>query len=127
MTDDPRVKVARAMHDAYERAAVRNAWKTQTSCQVPFDELPEENQATMLEAVDAALDAADKAAWRPIETAPQDTAILVYRPRLRGRYFTERMEVDAYVDGRWARGERGLQPPTHWMPLPTPPSSDGDG
>lgn len=41
-------RVARKMHDEYEKAAKIVGWKTQKSCQVPFDELPEANKKVML-------------------------------------------------------------------------------
>jgi hypothetical protein len=56
MTDDQvRVirAVARLMHETYEAAAKENGWKTQASCQVPFDELPEANRRTMLAVAEA--------------------------------------------------------------------------
>jgi hypothetical protein len=44
---------ARALHEAYEKAAKEEGWKTQESCRVDFDDLPEANRRTMLKAVDA--------------------------------------------------------------------------
>lgn len=64
------------------------------------------------------LEAAEKAlAWRPIETCPPDTRVLLYSPY---RHVTnpERVECDVYRDTR-----AGSRHPwaTHWLPLPTLP------
>lgn len=56
--------------------------------------------------------------WQPIETAPVDTAILLYQrcgPCEVGHFNTK---LDAYVSG-W--DHRRLYHLTHWMPLPEPP------
>ena len=39
------------LHNAYEKAALRHGWDTQTGSRVPWVEVPEENKATMREAV----------------------------------------------------------------------------
>lgn len=41
-------KLAEFMHDEYEKAARMLGWKTQESCHVKFDDLPETNKQTML-------------------------------------------------------------------------------
>jgi hypothetical protein len=76
--------------------------------------------------------------WQPIETAPKDgTEIILFWPSLESYdgksseprrgvgkwcapagYFTEHWALD----GRWTPGDD----PTHWRPLPTPPSG-GEG
>lgn len=62
--------------------------------------------------------------WRPIETAPRDgTVLLVWRESERG-YDHARMGTDWFEGGVWQRSRR-LMPPTHWMPLPSPPE-DGE-
>ncbi len=48
--------ICEAMHDAYEKAAIENSWVTQEMCQVPYDELPPENKATMRKAARAAIE-----------------------------------------------------------------------
>jgi hypothetical protein len=67
--------------------------------------------------------------WKPIETAPQDgTPFLAYwwRTHTDGeRYEAAQGYVVAhYMAGRmfpsWIDNEADL--PTHWMPLPSPPS-----
>ena len=41
--------LAEWLHNNYEEISLNNGWKTQSDCQVPFDELPNENKETMLE------------------------------------------------------------------------------
>lgn len=70
----------------------------------------------------------DAAGWRPIETAPRDgTRVLVWRPRESDDHVAH-AGVDHWRDdnagggsGSWYRSRR-YQQPTHWMPLPAPPS-----
>lgn len=66
--------------------------------------------------------------WQPIETAPTDTPILVYQPGVvlsageMSRYSkTSPLHFyPSFVDGRdW---ECDLDTPSHWMPLPPPPT-----
>ena len=68
--------------------------------------------------------------WQPIKTAPRDmTEIIVFDPTNNPPVFTA-----AYIDGWSCSVERRYAPkdeyfgdrekrPTHWMPLPTPPST----
>lgn len=61
--------------------------------------------------------------WRPIETAPKDEPVLVL---FDGTGIPEIMELtrSGWV---WANGIHrftGDHPPTHWMPLPAPPTAD---
>lgn len=59
--------------------------------------------------------------WRPIESAPKDgTRVLVWRRREQG-YDHVRMGVDWCKNGVWQKSRRDMHP-THWMPLPPPPS-----
>lgn len=56
--------------------------------------------------------------WQPIETAPKDTAVLLW--------LGWRFEIGHFNTGlgRWAANwdHRALEvPATHWMPLPSPP------
>lgn len=54
--------------------------------------------------------------WRPIETAPKDgSEFLLVQP-------DGSMHVSYHYQGSW-----GFSPePTHWMPLPPAPVSEGD-
>jgi hypothetical protein len=65
--------------------------------------------------------------WQPINTAPKDgTSVLLYQPK--GRYYHECMMVAAWSTSWMPDGiggyewENELQAPTHWMPLPLPPT-----
>lgn len=71
-----------------------------------------------------ALEAAERAAWQPIETAPKgrisDTVDLFAGARFPNCW---------YYKGEWQRhGSRGeicrVDSPTHWRPLPAPPLND---
>jgi hypothetical protein len=77
--------------------------------------------------------------WKPIETAPKDgTAVLLYGPDLPTPVVaTLKMHelVRSYpskgfgrsVTFKWHDTVRGFEvypPPTHWMPLPSPPKED---
>jgi hypothetical protein len=74
--------------------------------------------------------------WRPIETAPMDgTEVLLYFPA--GKFVPEANDFDgeivstmavmsANARGYFSGYYEGVGPngePTHWMPLPDPPSS----
>lgn len=62
--------------------------------------------------------------WQTIDSAP-DTGvmIIVYDPRMRPEYAVSTRPAD----GSWWNSKIGCGP-THWMPLPTPPSSkEGEG
>lgn len=68
-----------------------------------------------------ALAAADAAAWRPIETSPQDTTILTYYAD--GRVMPDQFPYRGMLE--WQ--EQFDAPPTHWQPLPAPPTGGGNG
>ncbi len=61
--------------------------------------------------------------WRPIETAPKDksTWFLAAKAGCRWAIVVRAMPLGGFQD--W-RGEliEGLFAPTHWMPLPEPPT-----
>lgn len=70
--------------------------------------------------------------WQPIETAPRDgTRVLLYGDivgPMKGDRWPDRMEV-ASLDDEDAGCHWPLQywlsmDPTHWMPLPDPPTGD---
>ena len=71
-------------------------------------------------------------AWRPIETAPTNTSVLVFIPNAEhyGPGIYRAILVDMGTGRRW--GTFGLHigrdpgpecQPTHWLPLPPPPPS----
>ena len=69
----------------------------------------------------AALDAAERVRWQPIETAPKGDMFIYFQKR------DDRRAIGlAYlaVDGSWRDSEGNWTDrlnPTHWMPLPEPP------
>ena len=58
--------------------------------------------------------------WQPIETVPMDeTEVIVY--------YSGEVSIGWFTDGEWCYQDSYfslLQEPTHWMPLPKPPSQD---
>lgn len=67
--------------------------------------------------------------WQPIETAPMDaTPVLLWQNgrRITGRWMPRFYgEVLRWDMGNWQSSDGFdlfYQPPTHWMPLPEPPS-----
>jgi hypothetical protein len=65
-------------------------------------------------------------AWQPIETAPKDrTDIVGFQ-----RYYSEPWSYTMHWNGiQWYTGFGDLQPPvkpTHWMPMPDWPVTDGE-
>lgn len=75
--------------------------------------------------------------WRAIETAPKDTDILVlFMNNPRGGYPVYALGRFETLFNEWEIADIGCDtgatlanemncPPTHWMPLPLPPSSQG--
>jgi hypothetical protein len=59
--------------------------------------------------------------WKPIETAPNDETILVYRSN--GEYQLVKAEDNDYTWQPFVVD--GMDRPTHWMWPPQPPSSRG--
>lgn len=82
------------------------------------DIVPGDLQADLL----AAAEIVEAGEWQPIETAPKDEAVLVYRNCFIIAHFNS-------VAGRWiGYGWDSADtlnmlttPPTHWRPLPSPP------
>lgn len=74
--------------------------------------------------------------WRPIETAPKDRRVMLYRPTHNNAWLLT-VSAGQYDDDRYAKKPRPYwgsdvervwgvlacrdNPPTHWMPLPEPP------
>lgn len=74
--------------------------------------------------------------WQPIETAPKDERILLYRPT--AGFTWTRVVIGRFDSDRYAKRPRPYWQhdlehlagkaegravnPTHWMPLPAPPS-----
>ena len=60
--------------------------------------------------------------WQPIETAPRDgTWMLGYWTHLEGPDECS-MSTVRFSDGCFEDDQHeGVNPPTHWMPLPAPP------
>jgi Lar family restriction alleviation protein len=60
-----------------------------------------------------------RGAWQPIETAPRDgTGIIGLFP------YNPRRKIVWFTGGRWTDdGSHALIDPTHWQPLPSPPTT----
>lgn len=71
-------------------------------------------------------DSCDSNGWRPIETAPKDgTAVLLYADSWE---LTWGIQAGRFYDGEWmcwggAVPENDEDGPTHWQPLPPPPTA----
>lgn len=79
------------------------------------------NGTTKIDAAIAALEAMEAGGWLPIESSPKEGTFLVYTPTEREsrRYqVMHRQKNFAVIGGIFAFD---CDPPTHWMPLPTPP------
>ena len=71
--------------------------------------------------------------WQPIETAPKDKRILLYRPTapewwmvMGGRYDSDEYAKNpkpywSTYNWRLGKTEQRQNAPTRWMPLPEPP------
>lgn len=62
--------------------------------------------------------------WQPIETAPEDTYVLVWSPEY--YCYEYGIAVLGGEEGYWLtyEGDLPLATPTHWMHLPEPPEED---
>ncbi len=88
-------------NDTLERA--REAWNRRASISPPID-----------------------AGWQSIETAPKDgTAIFAYRENTGWEYFVVKWIDDRFftLDSDYNPFSPVFGPPSHWMPLPSAPSS----
>lgn len=60
--------------------------------------------------------------WQPIETAPKDgTKVLIYHIRDKWMICAGHWPCNSYWSESYASNIK-LNNPTHWMPLPEPPS-----
>ena len=147
----PRAKQPERSPDMRSQAEIEAAWRalweflrTHDEPGEELDEISEDAAERMRAAMGLALDAADKAAWRPIEEAPKgggadritDPA-WVKPPRILLRFGDEAVSV-AYWDWYYAAGGNGFawiepcsgellnlhysSPPTHWRPITSLPS-----
>lgn len=92
----------------------------EAACQAYVDETGGSGMSTV--AMHAALEAAEAAAWQPIETAPMDGEVEVL--------VTDGVEVwksalqltdDIPVQLEWSKENKWFQEPTYWRPLPAAP------
>ncbi len=66
--------------------------------------------------------------WKPIETAPMDGTHF-----LAGQWFIEAGKPEFHCAVTWWSstwgfgGDTRVEDPTHWMPLPEPPSTQTEG
>ena len=64
--------------------------------------------------------------WQSIDTAPDDTVVLIHDDG----YVGKAMKVvgDRWLDVECGRDDAFIDPPPqHWMPLPDPPSAQAPG
>ena len=128
--------IAQGLHGTWHCTRVWEAWHVGTMSQDDFEPVDESETPTEIADAVLALLAAPPTAqaegWRPIETAPKDGALIVLGARngvWLGKY------VPVYQSGYrpenpWSSmllnhdhmAERYTRP-THWMPLPPPPTS----
>lgn len=73
--------------------------------------------------------------WQPIDSAPKDQRLLLFYPGQLGGWICGHWDDDKYAKNSrpYWRNDRTIymgvkmcrrHPPTHWMPLPPPPSSE---
>lgn len=68
----------------------------------------------------------EEVVWQPIESAPTDgRSVLVFCPRASDHGY-ERIRLTWQKDGKWQGANNTSWPPTHWMPLPAPPTKGGE-
>lgn len=121
---EPRVSGANVSNDA-------NGWRGTLAMIADIarsDGLPADSRLAMIrDAALAALRTPERQHpdWRPIddELPPEGAEVLVYRPGNNGR----RRFMARHYDGQWmplAHTRPLSPPPTHWMPLPSAPTSE---
>lgn len=127
--------------------AIYGAWRKRNSVEFPWAEvvrLGAHEETSYLEIRDIYLGAiaeadaaiAEVMAWQPIETAPKDRRIMLYRPT--STYTWAKVVAGKWDSDEWASKPRpywshdlslltGKQEerkcvPTHWMEMPSPPN-----
>ena len=102
------------MDDKRVEAAAKVIWDS-----VVWDAYTDRQQNARGRIVARALAASDAAAWRPIETAPRDGTLILVAVKHIG------CDVVSFWGAGWRETTNGLMlrdEPTHWQPLPAPPS-----
>lgn len=128
-THDELMKAVERLKSLYENVSYAKSWE---KSDLVYDNLLADHKicemAKELE-FKTLITAATRQAWQPIATAPRDgSRVLVYRPSFDGDYIP-RVGVDYYAtthytEGKtWMRSREDCQP-THWMPLPEPPTGE---
>lgn len=70
--EEERQLLAAQLHEWYEEFADEEGWDTQDGTTVPFDELPEENQQTMLRLADQVIEYRDLRFVRKVQSLTHD-------------------------------------------------------
>jgi len=85
------------------------------------------SDAVISQALTALQTLRDKVGWQPIETAPRDGdwIIVVSGKNIIGDSDTPYLARWAQEWSSFRNGLNNDTKPTHWMPLPTPPESEG--
>lgn len=76
----------------------------------------------LITAIESALSAQGEE-WRDIETAPKDGSAILTFPHYRITHWEEEISGFARLEQKTEEWEHLKPPPTHWMPLPSPPGS----
>lgn len=104
-----------AERDAVETLAKKAAWVLENGATGENRDIAEGVLALRLAMV-------ERGGWQDIETAPKDgTPVLVSIPEA----ILIVAEWYSIPNGAWHSAGRRLAEPTHWMPLPAPPSAGG--
>jgi len=117
------------MHDSIAAKLARSLRTLLTnehhSAVLSNDELHDAREA--LAEYDTAKESTAAEQWRPISTAPKDERVLVWNGHERFVAHWARHEQrgdEAWIVAEWGNeGDQILCHPTHWQPLPQPPTS----
>ncbi|UJH75011.1 DUF551 domain-containing protein (plasmid) [Burkholderia cenocepacia] len=91
-------------------------------------ELVGEYQQVLKELCEGRRTTPDREAWQPIETAPKDgKRVLVFEPGSRGGVWVAHFLRYPGKPDQWVNPGCHKINPSHWMPLPTAPTSDKGG